>query len=82
MVAIAFRGQALTRSFGQPTKGLSTANADFTLSDGAQLLLTIAISADRTGQRYDAVVPDVMVEGPQEALLEAASEWLQGVARP
>ena len=26
MVAIAFRGQALTRSFGQPTRGLPTAN--------------------------------------------------------
>jgi hypothetical protein len=75
MVAIAFRGQALSRSFGQPTQGLPTANEGFELSDGAEINLTIAISADRTGQYYDsAVVPDVGVDG------DVAQVWAQAIA--
>jgi len=80
VVAIAFRGQARTRSFGQPSEGLSTANESFTLSDGAEIMLTIAVCADRTGQRYGAAVrPAVMVEGSPQALRTAACEWLRGV---
>jgi len=80
IVAIALRGQALTRSFGQLTKGLPTANEGFALSDGAQIILTIAVSADRTGQIYSAaVIPDVMVAGPPEALYTQASLWLQSL---
>lgn len=53
-VAIAFRGRPLSRSFGEPTSGLSTANASYPLSDGALLVLTVATDADRTGQIYGA----------------------------
>ena len=53
-VAIAFRGRPLARSFGQPTSGLSTANANYPLSDGALLVLTVATDVDRTGQIYGA----------------------------
>jgi C-terminal processing protease CtpA/Prc len=53
-VAIAFRGRALTRSLGEPTSGLSTANATYPLSDGALLVLTVATDADRTGHLYGA----------------------------
>ena len=52
-VAIAFRGRPRTRSFGLPTAGcLSTANQTFRLPDGAMILLTTAVDADRTGKRY------------------------------
>ena len=82
IVAVAFRGQALTRSFGQPTKGLSTANEGFELSDGAELALTVSIYVDRTGQRYGAAsMPDVMVAGQPEALCTAASAWLQTLTK-
>ena len=80
-VTIAFRGRPRTRSFGQPTAGLSTANGTFPLSDGAMILLTTAIDADRTGQRYgDKVDPNVRVDattGPDDTTLAIAVEWLR-----
>ncbi|MEZ4862016.1 MAG: S41 family peptidase [Caldilineaceae bacterium] len=80
MVAVALRGQKHTRSFGQPTEGLTTANAPFDLSDGAQLLLTIAISADRTGQSYrTALLPDETIEGSAKTLQTAACAWLRHI---
>ncbi len=39
-VALAFRGQAGSRSFGQPSAGFSTGNRPVTLVDGTTLLLT------------------------------------------
>lgn len=79
-VTIAFRGRPRTRSFGQPTAGLSTANGTFPLSDGATIFLTTAIDADRTGQRYgDKVSPDVLVDatGTDDDPIPVAIEWLR-----
>ena len=59
---IAFRGRPNARSFGQPTRGLSTANASFQLSDGALLILTVSTMADRTGRLYGTrVAPDSLM---------------------
>jgi len=64
--ALAFRGRPDTRSFGEPTAGLPTANQHTILRDGAQLFLTVALGADRTGHSYDGpIVPDQVV----------ASDW-------
>jgi len=80
-VTISFRGRPRTRSFGQPTAGLSTANGTFPLSDGAMIMLTTAVDADRTGQRYgDKVTPDVIVDaaaGTDDTTLSAAIQWLR-----
>lgn len=79
-VAIAFRGRPRTRSFGQPTAGLSTANATYPLPDGAMILLTTAVDADRTGRRYgDKVAPDELVDGaaPNDTALATALQWLR-----
>lgn len=85
VVAIAFRGRPRTRSFGEPTAGLSTANRTFVLPDGAMLVLTTAIDVDRNGRRYgEKVDPDENVgplnaraAGPDRDLaLEAATTWL------
>jgi C-terminal processing protease CtpA/Prc len=78
-VTIAFRGRPRTRAFGQPTAGLSTANGDFPLPDGAMIFLTTSVDADRTGQRYgDKVVPDERVEAAStgDTALAAALQWL------
>jgi C-terminal processing protease CtpA/Prc len=83
-VAIAFRGRRLARSFGQPTSGLSTANATYPLSDGAHLVLTVAIDADRTGQLYGAELqPDQPVSwttiepsSPYDTAAAQAKDWL------
>lgn len=47
-VTIAFKTRANTKSFGNATCGLSTANQGFNLSDGATLILTVSTMADRT----------------------------------
>jgi carboxyl-terminal processing protease len=76
-IAIAFRGNANTRSFGQHTRGLTTANSAFTLSDGAMIVLTQAIDTDRNGQVYDeGVTPDVLTEAAEDGVPTAARRWL------
>jgi hypothetical protein len=84
---IAFRGRPDSRSFGEPTWGVSTANRGYTLSDGARLVLTVSTMADRTGTLYgEKVIPDQIVEGlktgdPATDLpLRSAMEWLQAQA--
>jgi carboxyl-terminal processing protease len=79
-VTVAFRGRPRTRSFGQPTAGLSTSNSGFPLPDGATLLLTTAVFADRNGQRYGAAIePDEAVSAVDGAdpALAAAVAWLR-----
>ena len=55
-VAIAFQRRPDTRSFGTATCGLSTANEQYTMSDGASLFLTVAVMADRTKFLYGAQI--------------------------
>ena len=83
-VAVAFRGRDSTRSFGEPTWGVSTANAAFDLGDGARLVLTVATMGDRRGNVYGGkVIPDELVVGGTKTgepgtdiVLEAALQWL------
>ncbi|MEO8259828.1 MAG: S41 family peptidase [Acidobacteriota bacterium] len=79
-VAVAFRQRPNTRTFGQRTRGLSTANELFRLNDGAAINLSVSIFADRRGHRYpDGVEPD---EATPAAALDvippAAHAWLAG----
>ncbi len=88
-VAISFRQRPRSRSFGQPTRGLSTANDELPLGDGAILVLTVAVMADRTGRLYGGqVVPDVITTAPGadandrtggdwDATFAAAVRWLK-----
>ncbi len=75
-VVVAFRQRPDTRSFGTPTCGLSTANTQYRLSDGATLTLTISVMADRTRTKYgDSIVPDEVITDPGETLRRAIA-WL------
>nr|BBH86605.1 hypothetical protein KTC_13560 [Thermosporothrix sp. COM3] len=84
-VAIAFHGRPSTRFFGESTYGLPTANTLEILSDGAQLYLTVANDADRTGQVYEEpIAPDQEVSinwaelyTEQDNVIKAAQGWLQ-----
>lgn len=59
---LSFIGRANTRRFGEASGGLSTANRMFPLKDGAALVLTTSVMADRTGQVYGGPVePDVQI---------------------
>ena len=83
-IVVAFRGRPSTRSFGEPSAGVPTANYPFTLRDGALLVLTVALDADRTGRTYDsAIPPDQLVPftasqmgTPGDPGVQAATTWL------
>ena len=86
-MVIAFRGREKTKSFGENTYGVSTANRSFVLSDGALLVLTVSTMADREGNLYGyKVEPDVQVKGDfrtdptnNDNVVEAAVEYLESV---
>jgi hypothetical protein len=83
-ITIAFRGRPNTRSFGTHTAGKSTAVQPFKLDDGAEIFLTTAIDADRSGKTYpDGITPDQVFPAsasmPLEAndpVVQAAQSWL------
>src|SRR5581483_2281691 len=77
-VVVSFRGRPNTRSFGGATCGLSTANGDFRLSDGAVLVLTTSLLADRNRVNYGVpLVPDETIGGDAD-VLQRAIDWLRG----
>lgn len=79
-VVVSFRGRPLTRSFGMPTGGLSTANRIFRLPAHAQLYLTTTVLTDRRGRVYGGpIAPDELVAASRgmEAPLTAALAWLE-----
>jgi carboxyl-terminal processing protease len=85
-ITIAFHGRPDTRFFGTRTAGKSTAVQPFKLDDGAEIYLTTAIDADRTGKPFpDGFTPDQLVPSPgsmpqpnnDQAVL-AAQSWLAG----
>jgi C-terminal processing protease CtpA/Prc len=89
-IALAFRGRARTRSFGQPTAGLSTANTSFPLPDGAILVITTGVMADRKGSPYGGTVnPDELIEPAKtdigsdqsDPVLERAIIWIESLGR-
>jgi C-terminal processing protease CtpA/Prc len=84
-ITIAFHGRPDTRSFGSRTAGKSTAVQPFKLDDGAELYLTTAIDADRSGKPYpNGFTPDQVISFtgssmPQESNDQAslaAQAWL------
>ncbi len=83
-IVVAFRGRPQTRSFGDRTGGVPTATRGFTLSDGALLVITVALDADRTGQTYDGPIPPDQyvradprqIDMPADPVRRAATSWL------
>ncbi len=85
LTTLAFVGRPGTRTFGQPSLGLTTANKGFQLFDGAVLVLAEADMIDRTGGRHlDGVQPDDVVPIDWESygtkddrVVQAAKAWLE-----
>lgn len=70
---LSFIGRLNVRTFGQPTRGIPTANDSYSLADGAILVLTTALCADRNGRVYETFIPpDVICDDP----LDQAKLWL------
>jgi carboxyl-terminal processing protease len=83
-MAIAFRGRANARSFGERSYGASTSTRGVLLADGANIVLAVSVFADRNGTMYrHGITPDV-VTPPATALpardhdvtIQAAAAWL------
>ncbi len=68
IVALAFKGRALTCLIGEPTAGLTTANATYSLSDKSMLVLTVCQEADHTGRICEgSIQPDKFIEAAGDA---------------
>ena len=83
IVALAFRGREQTYLFGEPTAGLTTANATYTLSDRSMLVLTKCQEADYTGRICTgSIQPDKMIAASEQSSQQddpvktAAISWL------
>ncbi len=89
-IAVAFHARPDTRFFGQHTAGKSTAAQGFHLDDGAELYLTTAIDADRTGKQFpDGLAPDqpypaisALPPAGSDAALLGAQTWLAANTAP
>jgi Peptidase family S41 len=80
-VLISFIGNKKTRSFGQPTWGLTSGNGSFDLRDGARMMLASTIMSDRAGKRYRGPIePDQKIESDgnsfDDPVLSAAVRWI------
>jgi carboxyl-terminal processing protease len=83
-IAIAFRGREQTRFFGVPTYGISTSNEGFLLDDGANIVLTTGVAADKKGTKYfSGITPDEKIADSGEAagaendpVIQTALGWL------
>ena len=83
IVALAFKGREQTCLIGQPTAGLTTANATYSLSDRSLLVLTVCQEADFTGHICDGrIQPDHVIPAGDAGIdpdpaRSAALTWLQ-----
>ena len=79
-VFISFFGRMRTRSIGARTAGFSTSNRAFVLSDGAILLITTSVMADREGRGYGGRVwPDTLVSGDGSLSIETDAAYRVGL---
>ena len=83
--AIAFRGRAGARSFGEPTLGIPTFNTRRTMPDGSFLDVMTNVDVDRSGTPYDGPVPIDQaitinwnnIGNDADPVLVAAVRWLE-----
>ncbi|MBL9076699.1 MAG: PDZ domain-containing protein [Planctomycetes bacterium] len=83
-LVVVFAGRARTRRFGEGTRGVPVGTTTKSLADGALIVLTATVQADRTGARYDGVIaPDEPVAidwtrfgAADDPVVVAASRWL------
>jgi len=82
IVALAFKGKANVYLYGEPTAGLTTANATYSLSDGSLLVLTVCKEADRNGKICEGrILPDKTIPsnnyGGKDDIKSAAIMFLE-----
>lgn len=84
IVALAFKGREQAYFLGEPTAGLTTANATYSLSDHSMLVLTVCREADYMGRICEgSIFPDRVIHPPtmgpadEDPVKAAAIDWLQ-----
>lgn len=81
-LAICLLGRAATRSFGEPTAGLTTVTNQYRLADGSVLTLPVAQMGHRDGRPETGTLAPMQAEpggdwpGPADAAALAARAWL------
>ncbi|MFC0610168.1 S41 family peptidase [Rufibacter quisquiliarum] len=81
MTVVSFLRLPNVKSFGQKSAGYTTANYNFPLSNGGQLLLARTYVMDRTGKSYKGeITPDLAVSDlsntKNDNVIKTAIEWL------
>lgn len=71
----------MTKTFGQPTWGLTTGNGSFDLTDGGRMMLASTRMADRNGKvYYGSIEPDERLEQNKNAKvdteIQTAINWI------
>jgi hypothetical protein len=83
IVALAFKGKEQVHFYGEPTAGMTTANATYTLSDHSMLVLTVCREADFTGRICEgSIIPDKIINPNSDDKINdvtklEAIRWLQ-----
>jgi C-terminal processing protease CtpA/Prc len=84
IIALAFKGKDQVCLYGQPTAGLTTANATYSLSDHSMLVLTVCQEADHNGKICSgSILPDKYITPSSDDLSltdparNAAVDWLR-----
>lgn len=79
MTAICFIGLPNTKSFGENTAGLTTANRIFNMGNDNLLVLASSYTMDRNKKIYTgSIVPDVQVSSnDDDSVLQKALNWLK-----
>jgi carboxyl-terminal processing protease len=88
LAAISFIGRPLSRSFGDQTVGVTSANVGIRLADGGFIMVTNSYDLDRAGNVYDqrlsadvGLVVDWATFGTDaDPVLANARQWLSGQA--
>ncbi|UTW61004.1 S41 family peptidase [bacterium SCSIO 12741] len=83
-LVVSFLGSHRVKTFGEATKGATTGNDVFILSDGSHLFLSTCRFADRNGRAYfGPIQPDIPTDDSAEFdsinSLERAVEWVQSL---
>ena len=79
-VLVSFLGKSKVKTFGENSGGYSTGNSNFDLSDGAILLVTTSVYADRNSNLYpNGIIPMVYVH-KDSSIIDKASSWITNKA--
>lgn len=81
-VLLAFKDLPKVRTFGEASAGYSSANSVYTLADGAQIVLTEATYADRSGNNTEGVPLEPDVASSLSLTFDVAVEWLSDEGCP